>query len=137
MKRIYEGWLSRDASGELYFGQEKPIDNGGIWNDMGENMQLRDSDFPEVRFDNSPVHVEMIIREYGTKVKQIISVDGNATAIMKIPCVIGCCKGKDGILYYQVRDDDSGIISLAAPGDFIMEDLEGKWYVIARYNKKN
>ena len=32
MKRIYEGWLSRDASGELYFGQKKPIDDGGIWN---------------------------------------------------------------------------------------------------------
>lgn len=135
MERILEGWLARDENGSLYLGQYKPNNDCGYWCNFGENMRLRDSDFPEVRFDNSPVHVEMIIREYGTKVKQIITVDSNATAIMKIPCVIGCCKSKDGKLYYQVRDDDSGLITLAAPGEGIMKDEEGKWYIVARFNE--
>jgi len=70
MKRILEGWMARDEDVDLYIGQYKPKCEGGIWTNFGENMKLRDSDFPEVRFDNSPVHVELIIREYGTKSQQ-------------------------------------------------------------------
>lgn len=61
MKRIYEGWLARDESGELCLGQCKPNSESGVWINMGEYMQLSDSDFPDVTFKNSPVKVRMTI----------------------------------------------------------------------------
>ena len=117
MKRTYEGWLSRDASGDLYFGQEKPIDNGGIWNDMGENMQLRDSDFPNVTYENSPVKVTMTIDDSVEKYRQKITVDrAFSPTIGCLPCVIGCGKVK-GTFVYIVEVE--GTTTIARQGDVI------------------
>ena len=130
MKRIYEGWLSRDANGDLYFGQEKPIDNGGIWHDMGENMQLSDSDFPNVTYENSPVKVTMTIEVSGSY-KQKITVDKPFSLVIgKLPCVISCCKVSRSYVYLVKVD---GAIQLARQGDVIAEKDNGEWCVLSSF----
>lgn len=131
MKRTYEGWLSRDASGDLYFGQEKPIDNGGIWNDMGENMQLRDSDFPNVTYENSPVKVTMTIDDSVEKYRQKITVDrAFSPTIGCLPCVIGCGKVK-GTFVYIVEVE--GTTTIARQGDVIALKENGEWCVLTKF----
>ncbi len=134
MKRIYEGWLSRDASGDLYFGQEKPIDNGGIWHDMGENMQLSDSDFPNVTFENSPVKVTMTIDDSVEKYRQKITVDSAfSPTIGCLPCVIGCGKVK-GTFVYIVEVE--GITTIARQGDVIALKENGEWCVLSKFKEE-
>lgn len=133
MKRIYEGWLSRDASGELYFGQKKPIDDGGIWNDMGENMQLMDSDFPEITYESSPVKVTMTIDDSVEKYRQKITVDrAFSPTIGCLPCVIGCGKVK-GTFVYIVEVE--GITTIARQGDVIALKENGEWCVLSKFNE--
>lgn len=133
MKRIYEGWLARDASGDLYFGQKKPIDNGGIWHDMGENMQLSDSDFPNVTYENSPVKVTMTIDDSVEKYRQKITVDrAFSPTIGCLPCVIGCGKVK-GTFVYIVEVE--GITTIARQGDVIALKENGDWCVLSKFNE--
>lgn len=133
MKRIYEGWLARDASGDLYFGQEKPIDNGGIWHDMGENMQLSDSDFPNVTYENSPVKVTMTIDDSVEKYRQKITVDrAFSPTIGCLPCVIGCGKVK-GTFVYIVEVE--GITTIARQGDVIALKENGEWCVLSKFKE--
>lgn len=134
MKRIYEGWLSRDASGDLYFGQEKPIDNGGIWHDMGENMQLSDSDFPNVTYEKSPVKVTMTIDDSVEKYRQKITVDrAFSPTIGCLPCVIGCGKVK-GTFVYIVEVE--GITTIARQGDVIALKENGEWCVLSKFKEE-
>lgn len=133
MKRIYEGWLSRDASGELYFGQEKPIDNGGIWNDMGENMQLSDSDFPELTYEKSPVRVTMTIEDVVERFKQMVRVSKPFSAVIgALPCVRGC-SNVDGTFVYIV--DIDGVTTLAREGDVIAQKENGDWCVLSEFKE--
>ena len=37
MKKNYNGWIARDANGDLYVGVKKPKDDGGIWIEFGNN----------------------------------------------------------------------------------------------------
>lgn len=131
MKRTYEGWLSRDASGDLYFGQVKPVNNGGIWHDMGENMQLSDSDFPNVTFENSPVKVKMTIEYAVENYKQKITVDKPFSPVIgALPCVLGCGKVK-GTFVYVV--EVGGTTTLARQGDVISEKENGEWCVLSKF----
>ena len=131
MKRTYEGWLARDASGDLYFGQEKPIDNGGIWHDMGENMQLRDSDFPEITYESSPVKVTMTIEDAVERIKLMVRVSKPFSAvIVDLPCVRGCCK-VNGTFVYIV--DIDGVTTLAREGDVIAQKENGDWCVLSKF----
>ena len=133
MKRTYKGWLSRDASGDLYFGQEKPIDNGGIWHDMGENMQLSDSDFPNVTYENSPVKVTMTIDDSVEKYRQKITVDrAFSPTIGCLPCVIGCGKVK-GTFVYIVEVE--GTTTIARQGDVIALKENGEWCVLSKFKE--
>ena len=134
MKRIYEGWLARDASGDLYFGQEKPIDNGGIWHDMGENMQLSVSDFPNVTYENSPVKVTMTIDDSVEKYRQKITVDrAFSPTIGCLPCVIGCGKVK-GTFVYIVEVE--GITTIARQGDVIALKENGEWCLLSKFKEE-
>lgn len=133
MKRTYEGWLSRDASGDLYFGQEKPIDNGGIWHDMGENMQLSVSDFPNVTYEKSPVKVTMTIDDSVEKYRQKITVDrAFSPTIGCLPCVIGCGKVK-GTFVYIVEVE--GTTTIARQGDVIALKENGEWCVLSKFKE--
>lgn len=133
MKRTYEGWLSRDASGELYFGQKKPIDNGGIWNDMGENMQLSDSDFPEITYESSPVRVTMTIEDAVERFKLMVRVSKPFSAVIgDLPCVRGCCK-VNGTFVYIV--DIDGVTTLAREGDVIAQKENGEWCVLSKFKE--
>ena len=133
MKRIYEGWLARDASGDLYFGQEKPIDFGGIWQNMGENMQLRESDFPGITYENSPVKVTMTIDDSVEKYRQKITVDrAFSPTIGCLPCVIGCGKVK-GTFVYIVEVE--GITTIARQGDVIALKENGEWCVLSKFKE--
>lgn len=133
MKRVYEGWLARDASGDLYFGQVKPVNNGGIWHDMGENMQLSDSDFTNVTFENSPVKVTMTIDDSVEKYRQKISVDrAFSPTIGCLPCVIGCSKVK-GTFVYIVEVE--GTTTIARQGDVIALKENGEWCVLSKFKE--
>ena len=134
MKRIYEGWLSRDASGDLYFGQEKPIDNGGIWNGLGWNMRLPDYDFPSVTYEKSPVKVTMTIDDSVEKYRQKITVDrGFSPTIGCLPCVIGCGKVK-GTFVYIVEVE--GVTTIARQGDVIALKENGEWCVLSKFKEE-
>lgn len=131
MKRIYEGWLSRDASGDLYFGQEKPTDNGGIWNGLGWNMRLPDYDFPNVTYENSPVKVTMTIDDSVENYRQKITVDrAFSPTIGCLPCVIGCGKVK-GTFVYIVEVE--GMTTIARQGDVIALKENGEWCVLTKF----
>lgn len=133
MKRTYKGWLSRDASGDLYFGQEKPIDFGGIWQNMGENMQLRESDYPEITYENSPVKVTMTIDDSVEKYRQKITVDrAFSPTIGCLPCVIGCGKVK-GTFVYIVEVE--GTTTIARQGDVIALKENGEWCVLSKFKE--
>ena len=133
MKRTYKGWLSRDASGDLYFGQEKPIDFGGIWQNMGENMQLRESDFPGITYEKSPVKVTMTIDDSVEKYRQKITVDrAFSPTIGCLPCVIGCGKVK-GTFVYIVEVE--GITTIARQGDVIALKENGEWCVLSKFKE--
>ena len=117
----------------MYFGQKKPIDDGGIWNDMGENMQLMDSDFPEITYESSPVKVTMTIDDSVEKYRQKITVDrAFSPTIGCLPCVIGCGKVK-GTFVYIVEVE--GITTIARQGDVIALKENGEWCVLSKFNE--
>lgn len=130
MKRIYEGWLARDKCGSLYLGQNKPKYFCDCWCDMGEYMQLKDSDFPEVKYEDSPVKVTMIIEKEVVSYKQKIEVDKPFSPVIgALPCVLGCGKVK-GTFVYVVEVD--GATQLARQGDVIAQMENGEWCVISK-----
>lgn len=61
-----KAWIARDKDGRLYIHSTKPyLANKqfefSFWHNEDENwLRCRDTDFPEVTFENSPVEVEMI-----------------------------------------------------------------------------
>ena len=57
-------WIARDLEGRLELHSIKPYwAYGQYWNNEDENwMRLRDEDFPEVTFENSPMEVELILK---------------------------------------------------------------------------
>lgn len=131
MKRTYEGWLARDESGELCLGQCKPNSESGVWINMGEYMQLSDSDFPDVTFKNSPVKVKMTIEVSDESYKQKITVDKPFSPVIgKLPCVISCCKMSRSYVYLVKVD---GAIQLARQGDVIAEKDNGEWCVLSSF----
>ena len=131
MKRIYEGWLARDASGDLYFGQEKPVNDGGIWHDMGENMKLSDSDFPNVTYENSPVKVTMTIDDSVENYRQKITVKKSFSPVIgALPCVVGCCKVSGSFVYLV---EVEGAITIARHGEVIAQKENGEWCVQSRF----
>lgn len=130
MKRIYEGWLARDENGSLFVGQYKPNNDCGYWCNMGENMQLKNSDFPEVKYEDSPVKVTMIIEKEVESYKQKIEVDKPFSPVIgALPCVLGCGKVK-GTFVYVVEVD--GATQLARQGDVIAQMENGEWCVISK-----
>lgn len=59
-------WIARDMDGGLYLFENKPTKGsyrftcGYVYDDY---MQLDSDEFPEVTFENSPVEVELKIKE--------------------------------------------------------------------------
>lgn len=58
-------WIARDCKGRLELHSIKPyLVAEEFWNNEDENwMRLRDEDFPEVTFENSPMEVELKLIE--------------------------------------------------------------------------
>ena len=59
-------YVARDEDGRLYLHPikpyliRKPLSKLAYWNNEDENwMQLRETEFPEVTFENSPMEVEL------------------------------------------------------------------------------
>lgn len=134
MKRIYEGWLSKDESGDVYLAQNKPNCYSGIWHDMGENLQLGESDFPELTFENSPIKVKVTIERSEEDFKQEIEIGNNANAILSLPCVIGAAKGKNKELVFVVQDSN-GYTSLARRGDWLIQHSDGEWEIKSKFKE--
>lgn len=61
-----KAWIARDRDGRLYIHSHKPYlvnkqFEFPFWHNEDENwLRCRDTDFPEVTFENSPVEVEII-----------------------------------------------------------------------------
>lgn len=133
MKRIYEGWLARDERGELFLGQKMPNNDCGYWVNMGEFMQLKDSDFPEVTFEKSPVKVRITIEDAVENYKQKITVDKPFSPVIgALPCVLGCGKVK-GTFVYVVEVE--GVTTLARQGDVIAQKENGDWCVLSKFKE--
>ena len=62
---IMKMWIARDPSGQLELHSIKPyLAYGLCWNNEDKNwMRLRDEDYPEVTFENSPMEVELILKK--------------------------------------------------------------------------
>lgn len=66
------GWVARDEysgdEGNLYIGMRRPrrIDNAapgfGMWCDYGEFMALPSEMFPDLKWEDEPIEVELTIR---------------------------------------------------------------------------
>lgn len=62
-------WIARDKDGLLYLWKEKPkrIEERGWFNTekghLGVVGDLNTSDFPEVTYENSPMQVELKLKE--------------------------------------------------------------------------
>lgn len=131
MKRVYEGWLARDERGELFLGQNMPNNDCGYWVNMGEYMQLKDSDFPEVTFEKSPVKVRITIEDAVENYKQKITVDKPFSPVIgALPCVLGCGK-VNGTFVYLVEVE--GITTIARQGDVIALKENGEWCVLTKF----
>ena len=58
-------WTARDEDGRLYLHPIKPylrnVKPSAYWDNEGENwMQLRETEFPELTFENSPMEVRLM-----------------------------------------------------------------------------
>lgn len=58
-------WVARDEDGRLYLHPIKPylrnVKPSAYWNNEDENwMQLRETEFPELTFENSPMEVRLM-----------------------------------------------------------------------------
>ncbi len=70
-EEIIKGWVARDRiEGEisdLYIGQNKPRRIGeepfGMWVDFGEFMALPHEIFPDLKWEDEPIEVEIVIRK--------------------------------------------------------------------------
>ena len=63
-----KAWIARDEDGRLYLHPIKPylinVKPSAYWNNEDENwMQLRETDFPIVTFEKSPIEVEIILKK--------------------------------------------------------------------------
>ena len=61
-------WIARDEDGRLYLHSIKPylrnVKSSAYWdNEVGNWMQLRETDFPEVTFEDSPKEIEITVIE--------------------------------------------------------------------------
>ena len=64
--------------------------------------------------------------------KQTIKVTANATYMLKLPCVYSCHKENDELVYLLYDWDDNGQYVKAHIGDWLGEDEEGKWRLLAK-----
>lgn len=64
--------------------------------------------------------------------KQTIKVTANATYMLKLPCVYSCHKENDELVYLLYDWDDNGQYVKAHIGDWLGEDEEGKWHLLAK-----
>ena len=58
-------WIARDRDGSLYLWDEQPYryaDNES-WEPFVGKLWLNDEDFPEVTWENSPMEVELKLKE--------------------------------------------------------------------------
>ena len=62
-------WIARAESGNLKLHQTEPqqevsmLTGGRYWNDRLESYKIDDRLFPEVTFENSPMEVELKLKE--------------------------------------------------------------------------
>ena len=61
-KEILHGWIGRDSDGFLYFGEQKPRKESGMFVNYGHHsMELDQHRFPEIKHENSPVQATITI----------------------------------------------------------------------------
>lgn len=61
-KETLNGWIGRDIDGDLYFGEQKPVNDAGIFTNYGyHSMELDKHRFPEIKHENSPVQATITI----------------------------------------------------------------------------
>lgn len=56
-------WVARDVDGELNLFTEYPILNDEIWMSTGAIVAIPDECLPEVTWENSPVEVELKLKQ--------------------------------------------------------------------------
>lgn len=58
-------WIARDKDGELFLYRVKPARHNYMFVELGNcgMTRLADDEFPEVTWENSPVEVELKIKE--------------------------------------------------------------------------
>ena len=131
MKKSYNGWIARDANGDLYVGVKKPKDDGGIWIEFGNNMQMEESEFPGITYENSPQKVTITIEDADERYKEEYYVDGRISQVIAdLPCIVGTCKGHLNQHYYIFQWQ--GFTTLVKEGDVIARRENGEWIVRSR-----
>ena len=118
----------------MFLGKYKPQNYNGSWCSMGDYFQLKDSDFPEVKYENSPVKVRVTVEDEEVKYKQKIVVGKVLSpSIGSLPCVIGACKVYHEYCYMVKLN---GTTTLAREGDVIAEKENGEWCVLSKFNEE-
>ena len=65
------------------------------------------------------------------KIRRRIKVDGNATYILRLPCIESAYKTPaTGKITYKLFPDEEGNVRYAEEGDYLMEKRNGKWDVM-------
>lgn len=60
----FKGWIAKDEDGSLRFHYKKPerMKLGKVWNSNVRSFELHDVKLPNLKFENGPQEVEIIIR---------------------------------------------------------------------------
>ena len=133
MKRSYNGWIARDANSDLYVGVKKPKDDGGIWIEFGNNMQMEESEFPGITYENSPQKVVVTIEDAPEKYKEEYTVDSRLSQVIAdLPCIVATYKGCINPNRYYYIFQWSGFKTLVEEGDVIALKENGEWIVRSR-----
>ncbi len=68
-----------------------------------------------------------------TEFKQAIQIGSNVTDIMQLPCVRACVKmdDKQGHEWLEYRIMQGQRIDTAEEGDWLVESVMGRWYVLS------
>lgn len=60
--KIIEGWIARDLGGDAYVGTNKPEESAGIWTNFGDCMELKEDEFQDLTFEESPKEIVLTIQ---------------------------------------------------------------------------
>lgn len=64
------------------------------------------------------------------KYRRKIKIGNNVTRIINLPCICGCKKDNNSLVYFLFAWDEYGDMIEAHPGDWLCEDYDGRWIVV-------